>query len=93
VQLLLDKSERQEGFTPAAMLSNAGVSVFLDGKHGAARSHVIVIDSDRVITGSLSFTRAADETDSGDLVLLHSRELAAAYTKNWHNHKNHSDPY
>jgi phosphatidylserine/phosphatidylglycerophosphate/cardiolipin synthase-like enzyme len=91
VRLILDKSERGEGLTPGTILANAGVPVFLDNKHVLAHSNIIIIDGQTVITGSFSFTRAAEEANSEDLVIIKSSEAAQEYRHNWERHRAHSE--
>jgi phosphatidylserine/phosphatidylglycerophosphate/cardiolipin synthase-like enzyme len=93
VAVILDRSERQEGLTPAVRLANAGVPVYLDGKHAAANDRVIVIDGRTVVTGSLNFTTASDELNGENLLVIHSPELAALYAENWQRHREHAEPY
>lgn len=92
VEVILDKSERQEGLTPGVTLSMAGVPVYYDGNHGAARSHVIIVDGLTVLTGSFSFTQSAEEIDAADLVIIRSKRAAEAYDANWQVHRQHSRP-
>lgn len=93
VHVILDKSERQEGLTPAVQLANAGVPVFLDGMHATANDRVIVIDGQTVITGSLNFTTVSDEMNGENLLIIDSPSLARLYVENWKIHRAHSDPY
>ncbi len=53
----------------------------------------MIIDGLIVITGSFNFTRAAEEKNAENLLILTSSELAARYTDNWHEHLSHSVPY
>ncbi len=92
VEVILDKSERQEGLTPGVTLSMAGVPVYYDGNHGAARIHAIIVDGRTVLTGSFTFTRNAEEIDAADLVIIRSRKAAGAYEANWQVHRQHSRP-
>jgi phosphatidylserine/phosphatidylglycerophosphate/cardiolipin synthase-like enzyme len=93
VALILDKSERMEGLTPAAILSNAGVPVYLDGKHALANNRVIVIDRRTVMTGSFNFNKASEEMNAENLLMLESKALSALYRENWLQHRQHSEPY
>ncbi len=93
VRVILDKSELGEGMTPAALLSTAGATVLLDGRHVMARSQVIIIDGKTVMTGSFSFTTTGDEMNSEDLIVVRSEPLASKYRDNWEKHKAHSVPY
>ena len=93
VALILDKSERMEGLTPAAILSSAGIPVYLDGKHAIANNRVILIDRRTVITGSFNFNKASEEMNAENLLMLNSKELSTPYRENWLHHRQHSEPY
>jgi phosphatidylserine/phosphatidylglycerophosphate/cardiolipin synthase-like enzyme len=51
--------------------------------------HRITIDS----ALSFNFTKAAEEKNAENLLIIKSKELAKIYTENWENHKKHSEPY
>ena len=53
----------------------------------------MVIDANTVITGSFNFTKAAEEHNAENLLVIKSRDLAARYAENWHTHAQHSEPY
>ena len=93
VEILMDKSERQEGFTPATMAANAGIPVWLDGRHAAMNNRTIIIDHKIVVTGSFNFNLASEEMNAENLLVLPSAELAKAYRENWLMHQKHSEKY
>jgi phosphatidylserine/phosphatidylglycerophosphate/cardiolipin synthase-like enzyme len=93
IALISDKSERTEGLTPTAILANAGIPVYLDGKHAVANNRVIIVDRQVVVTGSFNFNPASEDMNAENLLILDSRELAAEYRKNWLQHRQHSEPY
>ena len=93
VALLMDKSERQEGFTPANLLANAGISVWLDGMHAVMNNRVVIIDGEIVMTGSFDFNSASEEMNAENLVILHSADLALRYRDHWHHHRKHSEKF
>jgi phosphatidylserine/phosphatidylglycerophosphate/cardiolipin synthase-like enzyme len=53
----------------------------------------MTIDGQTVITGSFNFTKAAEEKNAENLVIIKSPELAKLYIANWNHHKEHSEPY
>src|ERR1035437_6167609 len=59
------------------------------------RSHVkiMVIDGQVLITGSFNFTKAAEEKNAENLLIIRDKELATAYIANWHLHEAHSELY
>jgi len=46
-----------------------------------------------VITGSFNFTKAAEENNAENLLVIHDKKLAERYTKNWQEHQRHSEVY
>jgi phosphatidylserine/phosphatidylglycerophosphate/cardiolipin synthase-like enzyme len=53
----------------------------------------MVIDKETVITGSFNFTRAAEEKNAENLIIIKSKELAGIYIENWNSHRDHSQRY
>ncbi len=93
VAAILDKSQRKEKYTSATFLSNSGIPVLIDSAHAIAHNKIIIIDRETVITGSFNFTKAAEEKNAENLLIIRSRELAAKYIANWNEHRMHSEPY
>ena len=46
-----------------------------------------------VITGSFNFTKAAEEKNAENLLVVLDKGLAERYTENWKLHAGHSEPY
>jgi phosphatidylserine/phosphatidylglycerophosphate/cardiolipin synthase-like enzyme len=46
-----------------------------------------------VITGSFNFSKAAEEKNAENLLIIKSKELAKRYTENWRSHREHSEVY
>jgi phosphatidylserine/phosphatidylglycerophosphate/cardiolipin synthase-like enzyme len=91
VRAILDKSQRTERYSGMTFLVHAGIPTWIDSAHAIAHNKVMVIDGHIVVTGSFNFTRAAEEKNAENLLILDSPELAALYTKNWQAHLQHSD--
>jgi phosphatidylserine/phosphatidylglycerophosphate/cardiolipin synthase-like enzyme len=87
------KSQRTEKYFSADFLANQGVPTMIDANHAIAHHKVIVIDGEVVITGSFNFTKAAQEKNAENLLLIRDQTLAAQYTQNWETHRQHSQPY
>jgi phosphatidylserine/phosphatidylglycerophosphate/cardiolipin synthase-like enzyme len=90
---ILDKSNKTGKYSSATFLFNAGIPVFIDSAHAIAHNKIIILDRETVITGSFNFTKAAEEKNAENLLILRSTELSAEYIKNWNNHKGHSERY
>ncbi len=93
VQVILDKSQRTAKYSSATFLFNSGIPTYIDPAHAIAHNKIMIIDGLIVITGSFNFTRAAEENNAENLLILTSSELAARYTENWKKHLSHSVPY
>jgi phosphatidylserine/phosphatidylglycerophosphate/cardiolipin synthase-like enzyme len=91
VEALLDKSQKSERYTSATFLKNSGVPTYIDDKHAIAHNKIMVIDQETVITGSFNFTKAAEEKNAENVLVIRSKELAKIYIDNWINHRNHSE--
>jgi len=93
VEVILDKSNQREHYSEADFVARAGVITYIDARHPIAHNKVIVIDEREVITGSFNFTRAADEKNAENLLVIHSASLASRYLENWREHQAHSSRY
>jgi phosphatidylserine/phosphatidylglycerophosphate/cardiolipin synthase-like enzyme len=93
VQVILDKSQRTDKYSPATFFSNNGIPVKIDAQHPIAHNKVMVIDGETVITGSFNFTKAAEQNNAENLLIIHDEKLASLYMKNWQEHAQHSEVY
>jgi len=93
VQVILDKSQRKEHYTEADFLLHADVPTYIDAKHTIAHNKIMVIDSHTILTGSFNFTKAAEENNAENLLVIEDVALAKKYTENWQKHLAHSDKY
>jgi len=93
VEAILDDSNNTAKYSAATFLLHAGIPTWIDEKHAIAHNKVMIIDDETVITGSFNFTKAAEERNAENLLILRDRALAARYTANWQEHKAHSTVY
>jgi phosphatidylserine/phosphatidylglycerophosphate/cardiolipin synthase-like enzyme len=93
VEAILDKSNVTGSYSSATFLLNSGIPTYIDYKHAIAHNKIIIIDKETVITGSFNFTRAAEEKNAENLLIIKSKELAKTYIENWIKHKEHSEEY
>lgn len=94
VVAVLDKSQRTERYTGATFLANAGIPVYIDAQHAIAHNKIIIIDKATLITGGFNFTKAAEEKNAENLLVLKGNpQLVERYLKNFDEHKGHSEPY
>jgi len=91
---VLDKSNQTEKYSAATFLVNVGIQTLIDDQHAIAHNKVMVIDSATVITGSFNFTKAAEERNAENLLVIKDApELVTAYEANVQAHAAHSHPY
>ena len=93
IEAILDKSNVTGNYSSATYISNNGIPVFIDAAHAIAHNKIMIIDKEIVITGSFNFTKAAEEKNAENLLVIKSKELAKTYLDNWNKHKEHSDRY
>jgi phosphatidylserine/phosphatidylglycerophosphate/cardiolipin synthase-like enzyme len=93
VEVILDKSQRTQKYSSADFLVNSGIPTKIDAEHAIAHNKVMVIDGEVVITGSFNFTKAAEEKNAENLLVIRDKKLAELYMKNWHEHEKHSEVY
>ena len=51
------------------------------------------LDGAPVITGSFNFTKAAEERNAENVLVIHDPKLARQYLDNWQRHADHSEAY
>ena len=93
VQVVLDRSQRTEKYSSATFVYNSGLPCFIDAQHAIAHNKVMVIDARTVITGSFNFTKAAEESNAENLLVIQDAEMAARYAQNSNAHRQHSEAY
>lgn len=90
VQVILDKSQKTQKYSSADFFIHTGVPTYIDSEHAIAHNKIILIDDKTLITGSFNFTKAAQEKNAENLLVLHDPALISLYKKNWQSHFQHS---
>jgi len=93
VEVILDRRGKTEKSSKATFFIEKGIPVMIDDKHAKAHNKVMVIDCETVITGSFNFTKAAEEKNAENLLIIHDRKLAEKYVENWLDRAQYSNPY
>lgn len=93
VQVILDKSNRTGKYSSADFVAHANIPTYIDARHAIAHNKIMVIDNSIILTGSFNFTKAAEDSNAENLLVISDAALAAKYTANWQAHLKHSDPY
>jgi phosphatidylserine/phosphatidylglycerophosphate/cardiolipin synthase-like enzyme len=94
VEVILDKSQEKARGTEADLIAEAGIPTFIDSAYRIAHDKVMILDGNRVITGSFNFTRSAEEENAENLLII-SRDpaLAGEYETSWRRHLAQSHPF
>lgn len=79
-------------FAAFLILLPRGIAQKIDA-YFSPRGGYMVLDGAVVITGSFNFSKAAEESNAENLLVIRDRELAAKYLKNWQEHAGHARAY
>jgi len=90
VKIILDKSQFSQKYSSAKFLINQKIPIWKDKKVAIAHNKVMIIDDKITITGSFNFTKAAQEKNAENVLIIEDSLLAKKYTKNWMDRKNKS---
>lgn len=93
VVAILDASNRTRNYSAADFLVHEGIETYIDSQHAIAHNKIIIIDNATVITGSFNFTKAADQKNAENLLVIPDVAVAAKYEQNWDVHFAHSEYY
>ena len=99
VEVIGDAGQHANGGLPhLKALERAGAKVWLDGGHAAAHDKVIILDGTlpeaTVITGSYNFTRAAQQANAENVVVISgNRAVTDRFVANFDKHRRESTPW
>lgn len=79
VRGVFDESQADGQGAEYAPLRQAGLNVRLDGSPGLMHNKVLILDHETVVLGSYNFTRAANQTNDENLLVIHDPGTAALY--------------
>ncbi|HTR44450.1 MAG TPA: phospholipase D-like domain-containing protein, partial [Thermodesulfovibrionales bacterium] len=60
-------------YSAADFTFNMGIPTYIDAQHAIAHNKVMIIDKETVITGSFNFTKAAEERNAENLLILKNK--------------------
>lgn len=91
VDIILDKSQEKAAYGPWRVMRRDGVRIYFDDKHETANNKIVLIDKRVVITGSYNFTKAAEEKNAENVIIIEDdRDLFDAYLENFNEHLEHA---
>jgi phosphatidylserine/phosphatidylglycerophosphate/cardiolipin synthase-like enzyme len=81
VRGLFEKRNAASQYSVDERLQEWGAEILLDGNPNSRHHKVIILDRDRVLTGSYNFSANADKRNDENLLVIRSKDLAALYTR------------
>lgn len=94
IEVILDKSQRSKKYSTADFVAHAGIPTYIDSAHAIAHNKIMIIDRITMITGSFNFTKAAEEKNAENLLIMKgNKPLVDRYIQNFNEHKGHSERY
>jgi phosphatidylserine/phosphatidylglycerophosphate/cardiolipin synthase-like enzyme len=91
VEIILDKSNLSSRYSSGDFTSHMGITTYINAAYAIAHNKIMIIDREIVITGSFNFTKAAEEKNAENLLILRNKDLAGLYLRNWENHRERSE--
>jgi phosphatidylserine/phosphatidylglycerophosphate/cardiolipin synthase-like enzyme len=70
VEAVLDRIDLRHQHLCVLSLEKSGIPVYIDGSVKIAHSKIIIIDHSEVITGSFNFTKAAEDSNAENLLVI-----------------------
>jgi len=83
VKVILDKSQKSQKYSASHFLLNQHIPVWIDYKPAIAHNKIMIIDGKEVITGSFNFTKAAQNKNAENVLIIQDPTLAKRYLENW----------
>jgi phosphatidylserine/phosphatidylglycerophosphate/cardiolipin synthase-like enzyme len=87
VNVILDKSQKSQRYSASHFLVDQHIPCWIDYKPAIAHNKIMIIDANKVITGSFNFTKAAQSRNAENLLIIRDPSLARLYMQNWQRRK------
>jgi len=93
VQVIMDKEALTNDKGLLRFFAQHKIPVWIDKQPAIAHNKVIVVDQTQVVTGSFNFTRAAQQDNAENVLIIYDEGLAKKYLANWKNRQQVSQFY
>jgi phosphatidylserine/phosphatidylglycerophosphate/cardiolipin synthase-like enzyme len=93
VEVIRDQRHRTDTYPAAECPARQGVPTERDATSAMSSNTMMLIAGEIVITGSPNGPKAAQEKHAENVLIIHDKALAAQYTQNWEDHRQHRQPY
>lgn len=87
VNVILDKSQKSQRYSASHLLVDQHIPCWIDYKPAIAHNKIMIIDEQKIITGSFNFTKAAQSRNAENLLIIRDSSLAKLYMQNWQRRK------
>ncbi|WP_264731187.1 phospholipase D family nuclease [Wolbachia endosymbiont (group A) of Sphaerophoria taeniata] len=94
VMVILDESQVSSKYSVINELFHQKIPIYIDYKPAISHSKIMIIDEQKIITGSFNFSDAAQKKNAENLLIITGEPtLVEQYIENWKDRKSQSDPY
>ncbi|MCM1001792.1 phospholipase D family nuclease [Wolbachia pipientis] len=94
VMVILDESQVSSKYSVINELFHQKIPIYIDYKPAISHSKIMIIDEQKIITGSFNFSDAAQKKNAENLLIITGDPtLVEQYIENWKDRKSQSDPY
>lgn len=76
-----------------ALYLHADIPTRIDAAHAIAHNKIMIIDGETVITGSFNLTKATEEKNAENLLIIQDKDLATRYAENLKFRAGYSEVY
>ncbi|BET28503.1 hypothetical protein wCauATS_07050 [Wolbachia pipientis] len=94
VMVILDESQVSSKYSVINELFHKKIPIYIDYKPAISHSKIMIIDEQKIITGSFNFSDAAQKKNAENLLIIKGDPtLVEQYVENWRDRQSQSKPY
>ncbi|MFP3028441.1 MAG: phospholipase D family protein [Wolbachia sp.] len=94
IKVILDESQVSSKYSVINELFRQKIPIYIDYKPAISHSKIMIIDEQKIITGSFNFSDAAQQRNAENLLIITGDPpLVEQYIENWKDRQSQSDPY
>ncbi|WP_019236478.1 MULTISPECIES: phospholipase D family protein [unclassified Wolbachia] len=94
IKVILDESQVSSKYSVINELFHQRIPIYIDYKPAISHSKIMIIDNQKIITGSFNFSDAAQKKNAENLLIITGDSpLVEQYIENWEDRQSHSKPY
>lgn len=94
VMVILDESQVSSKYSVINELFYKKIPIYIDYKPAISHSKIMIIDEQKIITGSFNFSDAAQKKNAENLLIIKGDStLVEQYVENWRDRQSQSKPY